>query len=275
MSYRPRGALARALFEKVHNDQFLEEFDMALWYKMEKQLPARFQAKFVSFEQPDQVTMQWLDQAKAMSANMWLQIWHIFARFFLTMFSMTQTDVNGLLQRGSMFILSEDQFITLLTESGFKGHGLGGGATEEVEILDIGAGDGEITERLHLSVRRMLADINGDQHHQTVSVYVTETSWIMRKRLDKYENFSVIEVDSVRQLSNLNLISCLNVLDRCADPHQMLRDIHNMLSPHGRAIFALVLPYSHYVETSKSFFYFTEDCLLLMTIVLQWRYNAV
>lgn len=26
-NYRPRGTLARALFEKVHNDQYLESYD--------------------------------------------------------------------------------------------------------------------------------------------------------------------------------------------------------------------------------------------------------
>lgn len=30
MSYRPRGALARAVFEKVHNDQYLDSYDMQL-----------------------------------------------------------------------------------------------------------------------------------------------------------------------------------------------------------------------------------------------------
>lgn len=53
-------------------------------------------------------------------------------------------------------------------------------------------------------------------------------------------------------MENIDLVCCLNVLDRCADPHQLLKDIHRALSPEGRAIVALVLPYSHYVETSKS-----------------------
>lgn len=52
-------------------------------------------------------------------------------------------------------------------------------------------------------------------------------------------------------MENIDLISCLNVLDRCADPHQILCDIHRALSPNGRVVIALVLPYSHYVETSK------------------------
>lgn len=58
-------------------------------------------------------------------------------------------------------------------------------------------------------------------------------------------------IDSLNEVENIHLISCLNVLDRCAEPHQILADIHRSLSPQGRAIIALVLPYSHYVETSN------------------------
>lgn len=77
--------------------------------------------------------------------------------------------------------------------------------------------------------------------------------------------FSVI--NSLSDVDNIDLISCLNVLDRCAEPHQILADIHRSLSPHGRAIVALVLPYSHYVETSSfrcdcrySIYYFETSC---------------
>lgn len=31
---RPRGALARALYDKYHNDAFIENYDMKLWYKL-------------------------------------------------------------------------------------------------------------------------------------------------------------------------------------------------------------------------------------------------
>lgn len=30
MAYRPRGTLARALYDKIHNDQYLEGYDMNL-----------------------------------------------------------------------------------------------------------------------------------------------------------------------------------------------------------------------------------------------------
>lgn len=64
-----------------------------------------------------------------------------------------------------------------------------------------------------------------------------------------FEHCSVI--DKLAEVENIDLVCCLNVLDRCADPHQILLDIHRVLSPEGRAVIALVLPYSHYVETSK------------------------
>lgn len=30
MAYRPRGTLARTLYDKIHNDQYLEGYDMRL-----------------------------------------------------------------------------------------------------------------------------------------------------------------------------------------------------------------------------------------------------
>lgn len=33
MSYKPRGVLARTVYEKVHNDQYLDGFDMKLVFK--------------------------------------------------------------------------------------------------------------------------------------------------------------------------------------------------------------------------------------------------
>lgn len=63
-------------------------------------------------------------------------------------------------------------------------------------------------------------------------------------------HYSVI--DKLEEVENIDLICCLNVLDRCADPYQILTEIHRALAPDGRAIVALVLPYTHYVETSRA-----------------------
>lgn len=49
-----------------------------------------------------------------------------------------------------------------------------------------------------------------------------------------------------------DLISCLNLLDRCDEPLQLLRDIKKSLVPGtGRLILAAVLPFQPYVETGK------------------------
>lgn len=123
MTYRPRGTLARTLYDKIHNDQYLEGYDMRLvrvprihnftnlysrdlnftlffsrsikqWYTLTKTLPDRYQKKFLALEKPDETTLHWLDRAKEQSSNLWLQLWHLIARTFLSFF-MTQTSING------------------------------------------------------------------------------------------------------------------------------------------------------------------------------------
>lgn len=238
--YRPRGAISRAIFAKLHNDNMLEKIDLGSLYRMQE-LP-EYQKMFLRFE-PDENTIAWLERSKGISGNLWLQIWFIVAKCCLSFF-MSQTDLNGVLSRGSMFILSENQLVAMLLRGGFKASANG------PKVLDIGAGDGQCTLRVQSALRQIEGSAN------LPHIHVTETSWIMRKRLDKLDNFTVLEVSDVRQLRDLDLVTCLNVLDRCADPHQMLEDIHNILSPSGRAMFALVLPYSHYVETSECAFQF-------------------
>ncbi|KAH8237386.1 hypothetical protein KR038_010811 [Drosophila bunnanda] len=234
--YRPRGTLARIIHAKFHNDNSLENIDTRKWYSLAHDLPQRFQAKFVALE-PDATTVSWLERAKALSANIWTHLWHALARSILQFF-MTQTDINGFLKRGSMFILSEAQFHKLLVAGGFSPASV----TEPVSILDIGAGDGEIS----LRVANTVAELSGSAG---LRVFATEASWTMRERLKKL-NFNVI--NEIGGLQNVELILCLNVLDRCFDSFKLLEDIHVALAPNGRAVVALVLPYMHYVETNTS-----------------------
>lgn len=42
MSYRPRGTLARTLYDKIHNDQYLEGYDMRLVRIIKKKRKDRF-----------------------------------------------------------------------------------------------------------------------------------------------------------------------------------------------------------------------------------------
>ncbi|EDW74779.1 uncharacterized protein Dwil_GK15857 [Drosophila willistoni] len=235
MSYRPRGTLARVIHAKFHNDNSLENIDTRNWYALEHELP-KYQSRFVALEQ-DSTTVKWLEQAKILSTNIWLHLWHALARSILQFF-MTQTDINGFLKRGSMFILSEEQFYKLLVAGGFSTATM----SDTITLLDIGAGDGEIS----LRVANTVAEFSGNA---VLKVFATEASWTMRDRLKKL-NFNVIP--EINGLQDMDLVLCLNVLDRCFDSFQLLEDIHRALAPNGRAVVALVLPYMHYVETNTS-----------------------
>lgn len=112
----------------------------------------------------------------------------------------------------------------------------------QLSFLDIGAGDGEISAILLKALRNINPEV-------IVDAFATEASWTMRERLKK-RSFHVLE--NLDHLQNVHLVSCLNVLDRCIDPIQLLEDIHRILSPNGRAVIALVLPYMHYVECNSS-----------------------
>lgn len=50
------------------------------------------------------------------------------------------------------------------------------------------------------------------------------------------------------QQPHYDLVSCLNVLDRCERPLSMLRDITASVRPGGVLLIALVLPYEPFVE---------------------------
>nr|XP_045611367.1 protein-L-histidine N-pros-methyltransferase-like [Procambarus clarkii] len=45
-----------------------------------------------------------------------------------------------------------------------------------------------------------------------------------------------------------DVVTCLNLLDRCDTPRTLLQNIHAKLAAHGALVVALVLPFSPYVE---------------------------
>ena len=62
--------------------------------------------------------------------------------------------------------------------------------------------------------------------------------------------FSVLDIDEWSSGErSYDVISCLNLLDRCDKPATLLRNIHKSLTPGtGRLILALVIPFKPYVE---------------------------
>ncbi|KAE8896488.1 hypothetical protein PF005_g3384 [Phytophthora fragariae] len=141
------------------------------------------------------------------------------------------TDANGILGRGQMFVLSRSQVQRLLhRELPVAG---GGGS-----LLDIGAGDGNVTASLASLV---------DQ------VTTTEASAPMVAHLNARGYNSVqtcdLQHEFVQSRKPYNIISLLNVLDRADKPLTMLKEIREMLHPEsGLFLLAVVLPFSAFVE---------------------------
>lgn len=48
-----------------------------------------------------------------------------------------------------------------------------------------------------------------------------------------------------------DVITCLNLLDRCDRPLSLLQELKASLNPGGRVVVALVLPFNPYVEIGK------------------------
>ncbi|KAL3315412.1 Methyltransferase-like protein 9 [Cichlidogyrus casuarinus] len=117
-------------------------------------------------------------------------------------------------------------------------------------LLDLGAGDGKVTQKMSPFFRHVLT---------------TEISPVMQWRL-KQKNFHILDIDSWNTMENFpkdltiesyngkpqyDVVACLNLLDRCDKPMTLLSDIKMVLKPStGRLVIALVFPLQQYVETT-------------------------
>ncbi|GAB9475638.1 hypothetical protein Gpo141_00012726 [Globisporangium polare] len=139
------------------------------------------------------------------------------------------TDVNGMLGRGQMFVLSRAQIKQLL----HREQRIGG------SLLDIGAGDGNVTESIASLVDKVTS---------------TEVSGPMVKSLNQ-RGFNCVQTadldhEFVQGRQPYNVISLMNVLDRADKPWTMLKQIRSMLHPeNGLFLLAVVLPFSAFVES--------------------------
>ena len=150
------------------------------------------------------------------------------------------TDTNGLLRRGSMFVLSSGHARELLEgplrEAREAAHDGGGGG--RLRLLDIGAGDGEVTAKL--------APLFDEVHATEVSPYMAS-----RLRGKGYTTTvtSFIGPDVFPHAGQFDVVAAMNLLDRCDHPADMLRDAVRLLRPGtGRLLLAVVLPFSEFVE---------------------------
>ncbi|CAG2103525.1 unnamed protein product [Medioppia subpectinata] len=253
-----RTSIARSIYERMQREEQLRFFDKTKWYSIDRHLVTDELHRTFRPSDYDCETREFVDLCYQKSDQYFTHLFHSIARTILCLF-MSSTSVNGLLGRGSMFVFSDQQFRTLLNDDAMSS------AVEAVDsgqrngdycspidlsgapmdtssdhriLIDLGAGDGKITE------------IMSKYFHKT---YTTEISSVMRKILLK-KGYHVLDVEDWHENGRqYDVISCLNVLDRCDRPLSMLADMKSALRPRtGRIVLALVLPFSQYVEVSAT-----------------------
>jgi len=175
----------------------------------------------------DQSTADYIlasDAARHGLVTTWL---HRFMRSFLSDF-----DINGILGTYPMHVLSSAQWQTLL-HAAAPDQPLSNRESWG-RLLDIGAGRGDATAELAQLFSQ---------------VVVTETSRHMAKRLRKlgYECLAedISERDDLKH--QFDVVSLLNVLDRCDRPMSLLATARQAVRPGGLLLLALVLPYKPFV----------------------------
>ncbi|XP_051523262.1 protein-L-histidine N-pros-methyltransferase-like isoform X1 [Myxocyprinus asiaticus] len=220
-----RSPLARSLFMNMVTESDITGHEAQKWYDCcPDMLGEKVQSVFVQ-SHLDAETQDFLRRSVEKSSWLFTQLYH---SLFSTVLSpiISRTSINGFLGRGSMFVFSKDQFRRLLRISpDWKAE----------RLLDLGAGDGGVTE------------VMGSHFNQ---IYATEVSTPMKWHL-KRKNYSLLGIDEWQRTGfQYDLISCLNLLDRCDEPLKLLQYIKQSLVPGtGRLILAAVLPFQPYVET--------------------------
>lgn len=217
-----RSPVVRALLTTNTMDTAAHETEE--WYRcVPDLLGEKLQPLFVQ-SSLDRDTKSFLKRSVEKSGWLFTQLYHSFVSTVLSPV-VSRTSINGFLSRGSMFVFSAAQFQRLLR--------VGPEWTAD-RLLDLGAGDGGVTQ------------IMGSHFRE---VYATEVSTPMKWHLQR-KNYKLLGIDEWQHTGfKYDLVSCLNLLDRCDDPLALLRDIHDSLVPEtGRLILAAVVPFQPYVE---------------------------
>lgn len=176
----------------------------------------------------------------------------IVGSLYKKIFNMNQTDVNGTLNRGKMFIFSKKQLSKLLLienilqDDNNENNNHQNNVENNKILLDIGAGNGFIT-----NIIAETCNINNK------NVYATEVSKPMLKLL-KNRGYNALGPDlskldltdeKIYKKNSFDYIACLNLLDRADKPVTILNNIKKLLKPKiGKLILAINLPYCAFVE---------------------------
>lgn len=172
--------------------------------------------RFVALSLDDE-TRAFIDAAGQTRHGRTLALAHRLLRPFFSDF-----DINGLLGTYPLFFLSRAQWAQIL------------GPNARGRLLDIGAASGEVTAKF--------APLFDD-------VRATETSRPMARRLRRRGiPCDVIDVATEALLgTDFDVVSCLNVIDRCDRPRTLLKRAYASLRPGGRLVVASPLPLAPFV----------------------------
>ncbi|XP_046842427.1 protein-L-histidine N-pros-methyltransferase-like [Xenia sp. Carnegie-2017] len=199
-----------------------DPIDITQWYAVNMSLFNQdVLEKFIQFD-VDEESQEFLENCNDKTNYVFTQMAHTVIKNVLRFF-ISVTTINGILNRGSMFVFSNAQFRKLMNiPEGWKA----------TSLLDLGAGDGKVT--------KMMAN-----HFE--KIYATEQSPSMRWR--HANELQVLEIDDWMSRT-YDVISCLNLLDRCDKPLTLLENIRQSLNENrGRLIVAVVLPFKPCVES--------------------------
>lgn len=202
--------------------------NVAKWYFIDvHELPKHILDKFQQSAY-DGGTEDFIENCYEKSDWFFTQFYHSVARFFLGFF-MSMTTVNGFLDRGAMFVFSEAQFHSFLNVSD---------SWVADSYLDLGAGDGKVSERILYHFK---------------DAFATEQSPTMLWRL-KEKGFKVLGLDEWSKKKDYSVISALNLIDRIDRPISFLKELHSAVKVgEGLILLAVVLPYSPCYEKGATF----------------------
>lgn len=184
-------------------------------------LPSELSAVLVDLD-PDHETREFLARAVTTRHGRGRALLHALLRSGLSDF-----DVNGLLGTYPLFLLGTAQARRLL------------GAFARGRLLDVGAGSGDVTLRLSPLFSEVVA---------------TETAFAMARRLGR-RGLRCHRVDLARDPAPAgpwDVVSCLNVIDRCAEPLTLLERLRDLVRGGGRLLLATPMPYEPFVYRGGS-----------------------